>query len=94
MKIFGCFSEATRSNKATKTAKNELSDRANLFGKVVADSLLQYEPGDWSYLKKKKVMDVFYDFEQHKLTGRSNYQATPFNLNHFQGNQFRQGPYS
>lgn len=75
-----------------KTAKNELSDRANLFGKVVADSLLQYEPGDWSFLKKK-VMDVFYDFEQQKLTGRSNSQATPFNPNHFQGSQFRQGPF-
>lgn len=49
---------------------------ANLFGKVVVDSLLQYEPGDWSYLKKK-VMDVFYDFELQKLTGRSNNQATP-----------------
>ena len=75
-----------------KPAKNELSYRANLFGKVIADSPLQYEPGDWSYIKKK-VMDVFYDFEQQKLTGRSNYKAAPFNLNHFQGNQFRQGQF-
>lgn len=74
------------------TAKIELSERANLFGKVVADSLLQYEPEDWSYLKKK-VMDVFYDFEQQKLTGRSNYQIPLFNPNQFQGNQFQQGPF-
>ena len=78
-----------------KTGKNELAERADLFGKVVADSLLQYEPEDSSY-PKKKVMDVFFEFEQQKLTGRSNYQspaASHFNPNQFQGNQFRQGPY-
>ena len=42
-----------------------MTDRANLFGKVVADSLLQYDPKEWVYLKKK-VVDVFYDFEQQK----------------------------
>ena len=73
-------------------AKSEISERASLFGKVVADSLLQYDPADWSYLKKK-VMDVFYDFEQQKLTGRSSYQNPPFHPHQFQGNQFQPGPF-
>ena len=41
-------------------AKSESFERATLFGKVVADSLLQYDPKEWCYLKKK-VMDMFYD---------------------------------
>ena len=46
-------------------AKSESFERATLFGKVVADSLLQYDPKEWGYLKKT-VMNVFYDYEQHK----------------------------
>ncbi len=77
------------------TANNELSERANLFGKVFADSLLQYEPGDWSHLKKK-VMDVFYDFEQQKSANCSNHQNAlnaPYNPRQLLGNQFQPGPF-
>ena len=51
-----------------------LSERANLFGKVVADSLLQYDPHEWSFLKKK-IMDVFYNYDQYKQT---NFRRDPF----------------
>ena len=37
---------------------NLLAEKANLFGKVVTDTLLQYEIKEWVYLKKK-IMDVF-----------------------------------
>ena len=74
------------------TENNELSERAGLFGKVVADSLLQYDPKEWSFLKKK-VMDVFYDFEQQKLAGHPSYHNTPFQPQQFQGNQFQPGPF-
>ena len=39
---------------------NVLAEKANLFGKVVPDTLLQYEIKRWVYLKKK-IMDVFFD---------------------------------
>ena len=45
-----------------------LAEKANLFGKVVADTLLQYEIKEWVYLKKK-IMDVFYDYDQQKQVG-------------------------
>ena len=38
-----------------KTPTDETSERAGLFGKVVADSLMQYDISDWSYLKKRKL---------------------------------------
>lgn len=74
------------------TEKDELSERAILFGKVVADSLLQYDPKEWSYLKKK-VMDVFYNLEQQKLVSHPSYHSTPFQPHQFQGNQFQPGPF-
>ena len=42
---------------------NVLAEKVNLFGKVVADTLLQYEIKEWVYLKKK-VMDIFFDYDQ------------------------------
>ena len=39
--------------------------KANFFGKVVADTLLQYEIKEWVYLKKK-IMNVFFDYDQQK----------------------------
>ena len=45
--------------------RSESFERATLFEKVVADSLLQNDPEEWGYLKKK-VMDVFYGCEQNK----------------------------
>ena len=47
---------------------NVLAEKANLFGKVVADTLLQYEIKEWIYLKKK-IMDVFFDYDQQKKVG-------------------------
>ena len=37
---------------------NVLAEKVDLFGKVAADTLLQYEIKEWVYLKKK-IMDVF-----------------------------------
>ena len=47
---------------------NVLAEKANLFGNVVADTLLQYEIKEWVYLKKK-IMDVFFDYDQQKQVG-------------------------
>ena len=38
---------------------NVLAEKANLFEKVVTDTLLQYEIKEWVCLKKK-IMDVFF----------------------------------
>ena len=73
--------------------KSELSERASLFGKVVADSLMQYDPTEWCYLKKK-VMDVFLEYEQQKSSSsRSSYSNhTSYLPNQFiQGNPFQPG---
>ena len=56
----GCASEPK--------SDNVLAEKANLFGKVVADTLLQYEIKKWVYLKKKFV-DVFFDYDQQKQVG-------------------------
>ena len=48
-----------------KKSDNVLAEKANFFGKVVADTLLQYEIKELIYLKKK-IMDVFYDYDQQK----------------------------
>ena len=42
---------------------NVLDEKANLFGKVVVDTLLQYEIKEFVYLKKK-IIDVFFDYDQ------------------------------
>ena len=52
---------------------NVLAEKENLFEKVVADTLLQYEIKEWVYLKKK-IMDVFFDYDQQKQVG---YGPTP-----------------
>ena len=44
---------------------NVPSDRARLFGELVADTLMQYDQREWVY-SKKKVLDVFCDYEQQK----------------------------
>ena len=49
-------------------SNNVLTEKANLFRKVVADTLLQYETKQWVYLKKK-IMDVFFDYGQQKQVG-------------------------
>ena len=45
-----------------------MAEKANLFRKVVADTFLQYEIKQWVYLKKK-IMDVFFDYDQQKQVG-------------------------
>ena len=45
-----------------------MAEKANLFRKVVADIVLQYEIKQWVYLKKK-IMDVFFDYDQQKQVG-------------------------
>ena len=42
-----------------------LVESANLFGKMVAGNLLQYDPNDWALLKKK-IWDMFYEYETNK----------------------------
>ena len=45
-----------------------LAEKANLFGKVVANTLLHYEIKERVYLKKK-LMDVFFDYNWQKQIG-------------------------
>ena len=45
-----------------------LAEKANLFGTVFAVTLLQYEIKGWVYLKKK-ILDVFFDYDQQKQGG-------------------------
>ena len=49
-------------------SQNTLAERAKLFGEIVADNLLQCDPKDWTMLKKK-IFDLFYDYEQGILNG-------------------------
>ena len=45
-----------------------MAEKADLFGKVVADTILRYETKEWVYFKKK-FMDVFFDYDQQKQVG-------------------------
>ena len=45
-----------------------LAEKANLFGKVVADTLLQYGIKEWVYLKTK-TMDILFEHDQQKQAG-------------------------
>ena len=47
---------------------NVLDEKANLFRKVVVDTLLQYEIKEFVYLKKK-IIDVLFDYDQQKQIG-------------------------
>ena len=49
-------------NQSMQSGSN-LCDRAQLFGRTVADSLMQCDANDWPMLKKK-IMDLFFDYEQ------------------------------
>ena len=60
--------------------QNTLAERAKLFGETVADNLLQCDPKDWTMLKKK-IFDLFYDYEQEILNGVQ--QSLPINVNSF-----------
>ena len=65
------------SSSEIKKDGNNLMECANLFGKTVADNLLQCDPKEWTLIKKK-IFDLFFDYEQGNLTSRNN-SATPFN---------------
>ena len=56
----------------TRNCKPEdpLVERANLFGKTAADNLRHCDPKDWTFLKKK-IFDLFYEYEQGNLLPRS-----------------------
>uniref|UniRef100_A0A7M5WWF9 MADF domain-containing protein n=1 Tax=Clytia hemisphaerica TaxID=252671 RepID=A0A7M5WWF9_9CNID len=49
----------------TTLSDKHREESAQRFGLVVADSLLQCEMSDWPRLKKK-IMDLFYDYEENK----------------------------
>ena len=73
------------SSSELKKDGNNLMESANLFGKTVADNLLQCDPKDWTLIKKKNF-DLFFDHEQGNLTSRNN-SATLFNsFNYSQSN--------
>ena len=44
-------------------SQNTPVERAKLFGETVADNLLQCDAKDWTMLKKK-IFDLFYNYEQ------------------------------
>lgn len=50
--------------------QSSLEQRAHLFGRLVADNLLQCDTRDWTFLKKK-VMDMFFEYEQQKEVSTS-----------------------
>ena len=60
--------------------QNTLAERAKLFGETVADNLLQYHPKDWTMLKKK-IFNLFYNYEQGILNGAQ--QSLPINATSF-----------
>ena len=58
-----CFDKPTAPQPNTSESKkgeNSLAERANLFGKTLADNLLQCDPKDWTLIKKK-IFDLFFD---------------------------------
>ena len=61
----------------SEKGQNSLVECANLFGKTIADNLLQCDAKDWTLIKKK-IFDLFFDYEQGSLTPSST-PTTPFN---------------
>ena len=53
-----------------------LEDWAYVFGRTVADSLLQCDTKDWPRLKKK-IMDIFFEHKEQKSSSNSYYQTSP-----------------
>ena len=49
---------------------------AFVFGRTVADSLLQCDTKDWPRLKKK-IMDIVFEHEEQKSSSNSYYQTSP-----------------
>ena len=66
----------TEGNGNIKQVATLLEDRAFVFGRTVADSLLQCDTKDWPRLKKK-IMDIFFEHEEQKSSSNSYYQTSP-----------------
>ena len=62
--------------KRSSKSESDLEKRAELFGKMVADNLLQCDPKDWILLKKK-VMDMFFNYEQQKANIPQQFSLQP-----------------
>ena len=66
-------------DQGSSKSQSDLEKRAHLFGDLIADNLLQCETRDWTLLKKK-IMDIFFEYEQQKqiaTTPYQNYYLTP-----------------
>ena len=53
----------------SKKDQNSFAECVNHFGKTIADKLLQCDPKDWKLIKKK-IFDLFFDYEHGNLTPR------------------------
>ena len=69
-------SKYQREKEASSKSESDLERRAELFGKLIADNLLQCDPKDWTLLKKK-VMDLFFDYEQQKQSIQQQFPLQP-----------------
>ena len=58
-----------------KLGLTTLEYRAHLFGHTVADSLLQCDAKDWPLLKKK-IMDLFFEYEGRESNASSHYPTS------------------
>ena len=68
----------TECNLNAKQGAMQQEDRVYVFGRTVADSLLQCDTKDWPRLKKK-IMDIFFEYEEQKLTSNCfNETTTPY----------------
>ena len=66
-------------NQATENQqRTRLEEWADLFGKTVADHLIQCDPKDWTIIRKK-MLDIFYDYEQGTLSQSRPAPLIPFN---------------
>ena len=75
----GCsLNSHTVSNLNAKQGATQQEDRAYVFGRTIADSLLLCDAKDWPRLKKK-IMDIFFEYEEQKLTSNPfNQTTTPY----------------
>ena len=70
------------------SSNNDLEKRAQLFGSMVADSLIQCETKDWALLKKR-IMDIFYEYDLQKAVPINQMPISPVlnysaNQSHYQ----------
>ena len=73
MQLWKSLNESLKSKMLKECASelksdNVLAEKENIFGKVVADNLLQFEFKECVYLKKK-IIDVFFAYDGQKPVG-------------------------